>query len=146
MQDPEFNAKYKNKIQVYLHKGYLRKLTKEEAEQRPPHTHYIPHFGQVNPNQPENLRLIMEAEANSGGISLSEKLPTGPDLIRPLIAVLWNFRVHKVALTGDADTTRAPDNYTMKVLIFGATLSPSSSTYIKNRNADDFIEHYPDAF
>lgn len=45
MRAPEFCAKYKCKIQKYLQKRYLRKLTIDEVAQRPPHTRYIPHFG-----------------------------------------------------------------------------------------------------
>ncbi len=167
MKDPIFKNKYLDKIQEYLQKGYLRKLTQEEVTRRPPHTKYIPHFGQVNPNKPEKFRFIMDAKAKSGGVALNDKLLKGPDLIRPLAAVLWNFRVHQIALTGDiadmfhrvrirkedtcsqrilwrdGDPNKAADHYEMEVMIFGATSSPSSAIYIKNKNAEDWKDKYP---
>nr|XP_034840862.1 uncharacterized protein LOC117996834 [Maniola hyperantus] len=44
---------------------------------------------------------------------------------------------------GHRDTP--PKEYRMNTVIFGATSSPSTAIFVKNRNAEDFKERYPDA-
>ncbi|UYV84570.1 hypothetical protein LAZ67_X002651, partial [Cordylochernes scorpioides] len=152
-------AAYKAKFDEYLEKGYIRKLDSIEVTKGSERTWYIPHFGVTNPNKPGKLRLVFDAAARSNGVSLIEALSKGPDLICPLTSVLWNFRVHNIALTGDItdmfhrvrvikedqcsqrflwrnmNTSIEPDHYEMQVLIFGATSSPCSAIHVKNENA-----------
>lgn len=41
------------------------------------------------------------------------------------------------------DRNREPDEYRMRVLLFGATSSPSTAIYVKNINASKFAPIYP---
>ncbi|UYV67005.1 hypothetical protein LAZ67_4003633 [Cordylochernes scorpioides] len=158
-KDPLLLAAYKAKFDEYLEKGYIRKLDSIEVTKGSERTWYIPHFGVTNPNKQGRLRLVFNAAARSNGVSLNEALSKGPDLIRPLTSVLWNFRVHNIALTGDTtdmfhrvrvikeeqctqrfllrnmNTSIEPDHYEMQVWIFGATSSPCSAIHVKNENA-----------
>ncbi|UYV84663.1 hypothetical protein LAZ67_X003011 [Cordylochernes scorpioides] len=85
-------AAYKAKFDEYLEKGYIRKLDSIEVTKGSERMWYIPHFGVTNPNKPGKLRLVFDAAARSNGVSLNEALSKGPDLIRPLTSVLWNFQ------------------------------------------------------
>ncbi|UYV64927.1 hypothetical protein LAZ67_3002467 [Cordylochernes scorpioides] len=158
-KDPLLLAAYKAKFDEYLEKGYIRKLDSIEVTKGSERMWYISHFGVTNPNKTGKLRLVFDAAARSNGVSLNEALSKGPDLIRPLTSVLWNFRVHNIALTGDItdmfhrvrvikeeqcshrflwrnmNTSIEPDHYEMQVLIFMATSSPCSAIHVKNENA-----------
>ncbi|XP_055548592.1 uncharacterized protein LOC129732102 [Wyeomyia smithii] len=92
----------------------------------------------------------------------------GPDLIVPLSTVLYGFRERRVALGGDLqemfhqdkirledrnsqrflmrdDPSQTPRIFIMDVATFGSTSSPCSVQYIKNLNAQEFIDRYPRA-
>ncbi|CAG7831974.1 unnamed protein product, partial [Allacma fusca] len=45
----------------------------------------------------------------------------------------------------EMDRKRAPDEYVMSRMIFGSVSSPCSAQYVKNRNAQDFSQEFPDA-
>ncbi|UYV77149.1 hypothetical protein LAZ67_14003446 [Cordylochernes scorpioides] len=90
-KDPLLLAAYKAKFDEYLEKGYIRKLDSIEVTKGSERPWYIPHFGVTNPNKPGKLRLVFDAAARLNGVSLNEALSKGPDLIRPLTSVLWNF-------------------------------------------------------
>ncbi|CAL8128201.1 unnamed protein product [Orchesella dallaii] len=168
-RDKLFHAAYMNKIDEYRDKGFIRKLSVGEASSENERTFYIPHFGVTNPNKPGKFRLVFDAAAKSKGVSLNDCLLTGPDLLRSLTSVLWNFRRHRIVISGDiedmfhrviiqekdrcsqrflwrdGDSSKAPDIYEMLVMIFGATSSPSSAIFVKNKNAQQYLTEYPDA-
>ncbi len=168
-RDPDFALVYNKKIEEYLEKGYLRKLSEQEAAMKSPRTFYLPHFGVVNPNKPGKFRLVFDAAAKTSGICFNDRMLTGPDLLRPLQAVLWNFRRHPVVLCGDiedmfhrvyirdedrcaqrilwkgCDDKHEIQPYEMMAMTFGSTCSPSCAIYVKDRNADLFAERYPHA-
>ncbi|UYV81388.1 hypothetical protein LAZ67_20001017 [Cordylochernes scorpioides] len=98
-------AAYKAKCDEYQEKEYIRKLDSIEVTKGSERTWYIPHFGITNPNKPGKLCLVFDAAARSNGVSLNKALSKGPDLIRPLTSVLWNFRVHNITRNGNITTT-----------------------------------------
>lgn len=66
-----------------------------------PRTWYLPHFSVLNPLKPGKLRLVFDAAARVEGVSLNSRLLKGPQQYRPLPAVLFNFRMRKVAVCAD---------------------------------------------
>ncbi len=169
-RDPVFGEMYHKKMDEYIQKDYIRELSPSEVQVKTDKTLYIPHFGVFNVHKPGKLRLVFDAACKNGGVSLNENLLTGPDLIRLLPTVLMNFRIHNYAINGDIEDMfhrvavcqRDQDSqrfvwrdlraekpiikdYAMKVLIFGACSSPSSAIFVKNKNADDFLQTYPEA-
>ncbi|XP_073831631.1 uncharacterized protein [Musca autumnalis] len=167
-KNPEFGAGYKRIIQDYVNKGYVRKLTSSEISICSPRTWYLPHFGVLNPLKPGKLRLVFDAAAKVEGVSLNSKVLKGPQQYRPLPAVLFNFRMGKVAVCADikemfhqiiiAEDDRCsqrflwreneccpPDVYEMTVMTFGAACSPCIAQYVKETNALEFRERYPRA-
>ena len=143
--DPEMLQKSMAVIEGYIHKGYARKLSPEEARTIGPRTWYLPIHPVTNPNKPGKVRLVNDAAAQYHGTSLNKSLITGPDLLNSLIGVLLRFRVGPVAISADveemflrirtteedSDSLRflwkddfhnndSPDTYKMLVHIFGA--------------------------
>ncbi|GBP87037.1 hypothetical protein EVAR_65512_1 [Eumeta japonica] len=114
-------------------------------------------------------REVHDAAARARGTSLNENLPTGPDLLQSLPAVLMRFRQHRVAVAADIkkmflqieiaeedrDALRflwrsdrregQPTEYRMTRVIFGAASSPCTAIYVKNANAEKHRESFPAA-
>lgn len=110
---------------------------------------YIPHHGIYHPQKPDKLCVFFDCTAKYCGTSLNEHLLSGPDMINNLTGILLRFRQHPVALLcdiekmfhqfhvkeedrnyfrflwwKDGDTTTQPQEYRMKVHLFGAVSSP----------------------
>ena len=161
---------YVEKIADYERKGYVRKLSAEEASKEGPRTWYLPHFVAYHPNKPGKPRLVFDAAARSHGVSLNDNLLQGPDFVSPLATILFKFRQRKYAVTADitemflqvrireedrasqrflwrgSDRERSPDTYQLNVMFFGAASSPTTAQYIKNRNAKEFQVEKPEAY
>ncbi|CAG9813428.1 unnamed protein product [Phaedon cochleariae] len=161
LRDKTYFEQYCNKINNYLEKGYIRKLSREEAAVENSRTWYLPHFGVVNPNKPKKFRLVFDAAARSHGTSLNENLLQGPDFLNFLPGVLMRFRRFEFAFCGDiaemfhqvkirADDRcsqrflwrdgiqkNTADIYEMQVMIFGAACSPCSAQFVVNLNVKE---------
>ncbi|XP_058827379.1 uncharacterized protein LOC131687319 [Topomyia yanbarensis] len=167
-KSPALAEAMRNKIHEYLQKGYIRKLTPAEVSVKHPRTWYLPIFPVFNPNKPGKLRIVWDAAASVRGVSLNSVLMTGPDQLTSLASVLLRFREHRVAVGGDVremfhqvlvkdedqysqrflwrnTESDEPDVYVMQVMTFGASCSPSCAQYVKNHNALQFSERFPDA-
>jgi hypothetical protein len=148
-----------DKMEEYIQKGFLVKLTENDKKTEPKKTFYLPHFLVQKPHKPGKFRLVFDAAAKAHGVSLNDKLLTCPDLLNPLPSVLMRFRQRKVAFSADIrdmfhqvrvrpedhcsqrlfwrgmDRLSPPIVYEMKVLIFGAASSPTSALYVTHFNA-----------
>ena len=102
-RDEELAKKYCAIIKDYVDKGYARKLTPEEASAPTPKPWFLPHHPVRNPNKPDKVRIVMDAAARCDGVSLNDKLHTGPDLLNGLVGVLLRFREQRVGLTVDIE-------------------------------------------
>ncbi|XP_063386428.1 uncharacterized protein LOC134672453 [Cydia fagiglandana] len=166
IKDPCYAERYRRNIHDMLSKEYAEQCSSRPASGRP--VWYLPHFGVINPNKPNKLRTVHDAAAKSHGVSLNSLLLTGPDLLQPLLGVLMRFREGAVALNADIremfpqikiiekdrdaqrflwrDTPGEPiRTYRMSSMIFGAASSPFTAIHIKNKNALEWQETYPDA-
>ncbi|XP_043063902.1 uncharacterized protein LOC122320026 [Drosophila ficusphila] len=168
-KNPEYGKKYNETLDSYIQKGYLKKINLEEKNIITPLTYYLPHFGVLNSNKPDKLRIVFDAASKSHGYCLNDFLLPGPDLYSQLSSVLMNFREHKIAFVGDIkemflqikvqETDRCaqrilwrgsnrhsePDVYEIQVLFFGAKCSPSIAQQVRNRNAFEFKNDYGQA-
>lgn len=165
-KDAQLKRKYNEQIGSLIEKGYAERAPTNSKKGR---TWYLPHFPVLNPMKPDKVRIVLDAAAKTKGQSLNDHLLTGPDLLQSLPGVLMRFREHKVAVTADIaemflrvgirkedrDALRylwrgeqrdgPPDEYRMKSLIFGATSSPTTAIFVKNRNAEKYRSQYPAA-
>ena len=123
---------------------------------------YLPHHPVINPQKPGKVRVVFDCAAKYKNTSLNDQLLQGPDLTNKLIGVLLRFRQERIALTSDveamfhqvrvdpkdcnalrflwwpdADFTKPPEEYQMQVHLFGATSSPSCSSYALKKTAHD---------
>src|SRR5277367_3817351 len=169
-RDPELSREYCAKIEEYLQKGYTRKLTPREKINTAGPVWYLPHVPTYNKNKPEKkMRVIFDAAAKSHGYCLNDYLLQGPDLLRPLHQILFGFRQKDVGISADikemfpqvkiiekdaraqrflwrgTDRNKDPDVYEMTSMIFGATCSPYLAQRVKNLNAEEHKDQYPEA-
>ncbi|XP_058827235.1 uncharacterized protein LOC131687200 [Topomyia yanbarensis] len=157
------------KINDYQRSGYIRKLSDQERDHRPDRVWYLPIFPITNPNKPGKIRIVWDAAATVRGVSLNSVLLKGPDQLTSLADILYQFRLYRIAISGDiremfhqvrireqdqhcqrflwrnGDNKREPDTFVMKVMTFGACCSPSSAQYVKNVNAQRFSGQFPRA-
>ncbi|XP_061719997.1 uncharacterized protein LOC133527124 [Cydia pomonella] len=166
IKDPCYAERYRRNIHDMLSKEYAEQCSSGPASGRP--VWYLPHFGVINPNKPNKLRTVHDAAAKSHGVSLNSLLLTGPDLLQPLLGILMRFREGAVALNADIremfpqikiiekdrdaqrflwrDTPGEPiRTFRMSSMIFGAASSPFTAIHIKNKNALEWQETYPEA-
>ncbi|XP_062557391.1 uncharacterized protein LOC134222264 [Armigeres subalbatus] len=168
-RDPLLKENIHRQISEYQEKGYAHRATKSELLKADPRRiWYLPLGAVCNPKKPGKTRLIWDAAAKVDGVCLNSALLPGPDLLVPLPSVQFRFRQYPVAVSGDiremfhqarvierdrpAQSFLFRDNpkdeptvFIMDVLTFGATSSPSSAQFVKNRNADEFADRYPRA-
>lgn len=167
-KNPDLALNLQNQIKDYVIKGYARRMTDDELQRKNPRKWYLPIFAVSNPNKPSKIRLVWDAAAKVNGVSLNSMLLKGPDLLCSLPEILYRFRERLVAIAGDItemyhqvsiirddqDSQRflwrdspseKPSVYAMNVMTFGASCSPCAAHYVKNINAEKFINECPRA-
>ena len=167
-RDPELARLYKSGIEAYVNKGYARRLQDEEVWKTTDTTWYLPHFGVSSSSKPGKIRIVFDAAARVGGVSLNSELLTGPDLNQRLTKVLYQFREFKVAVTADIremfpqikmrpsdqdsqrfmwrdEVSGQIATYVMTSMVFGMRCSPCSAQFVKNLNAENHKDVYPEA-
>ncbi|XP_044573977.1 uncharacterized protein LOC123258165 [Drosophila ananassae] len=168
-RDGQFAQEYSRIVNDYVDKGYARRLERQEIGSESDRTWYLPHFGVENPNKPGKIRLVFDAAARVGGVSLNSALSKGPQHYKALASILFHFRegavgvcsdikemFHQVLirpedrcaqrfLWRDGNDQRDPDVYEMCVMTFGAACSPSAAHHGKPVNAKRFLDSDPRA-
>ncbi|XP_053686297.1 uncharacterized protein LOC128735839 [Sabethes cyaneus] len=168
-KDPELHRNVHQQIRDYVIKGYAHKATAEElAEPNRAKVWYLPLNVVLNPRKPGKVRLVWDAASTVNGVSLNSELLSGPDMLQSLPTVINRFRERRIAFGGDiqemyhqirirsedkpaqrflfrACPTDEPEVYVMDVATFGSTCSPCSAQFIKNLNASEFAEEFPEA-
>lgn len=156
-------VEYTKQIENLIKNGHAEKV---ETTPTSPRSWYLPHFSVVHP-QKGKIRVVFDAAARSGGKCLNDALLAGPDLLQSLFGVLIRFREGRIAVVADIkemflqikviekdrdslrflwrgeDRTKAPQEYRMTSLIFGAASSPCIAIHVKNRNAENHGNQYP---
>lgn len=165
---PEVATAYSEIIEKYLEKGYVRKIGL--CEEQPTIKWYLPHFAVVRTDRvTTKTRVVFDASAKSGGISLNDIIYQGPKLQRELFDVLLRFRRYRVALVcdiaemylriqlcpedrschrflwRDLDTGRRPIEYEFSRLVFGINASPFLAQFVSQHHARLFEQNYPRA-
>ena len=117
---------------------------------------YLPHHPVLK--KPGKTRVVFDCTAKYRGTSLNDQLLTGPDLTNTIVGVLMRLCEEQVALLADiecmfhqvrvppdnqdafrllwwpgGDLNQQPVDYRMKVHLFGATSSPSSTSHWKGQ-------------
>ncbi|XP_072933031.1 uncharacterized protein [Epargyreus clarus] len=164
--EPTFKKEYSAQVANLLKKGYAEAC--DGNEERSNVKWYLPHFAVVNINKPNKIRMVFDAAAKINGVSLNDYLLEGPDLLASLIKILFGFREKKIAVTADIEemflrvkirsedqpaqmflwrdeSSEAPRKYKMTSMIFGASSSPYLAHSVRNKNAADYEEGYPEA-
>ena len=128
---------------------------------------YLPHHPVINENKPDKVRIVFDCSSKFKGMSLNDQVLKGPDLMNNLVGVLLRFRDKPVALLSDIeamfhqvrvqpddcdalrylwwpgnDMTLEPKEYRMVVHLFGGVWSPSCTSYVLLRTADDNRENF----
>lgn len=167
--NPELFRNVHQQVRDYVAKGYAHKATEEDlSESNRGKIWYLPLNVVLNPRKPGKVRLVWDAAATVNGISLNSELLSGPDLLQSLPAVINSFRERRIAFGADiqemyhqirirsedksaqrflfrSKPTDEPEVYVMDVATFGATCSPCSAQFIKNLNAAEYAEEFPEA-
>ncbi|XP_062542531.1 uncharacterized protein LOC134210506 [Armigeres subalbatus] len=168
-KDTELANVLNEKIVEYISKNYIRELTPEELSEKRERVWYLPIFPVYNPNKPGKVRIVWDAAATAYGTSLNSALLTGPDQLTSLVGILYQFREHRVGVCADIREMfhqvrivpedqhcqrflwrsivehGEPRTYVMQVMTFGASCSPAIAQFVKNSNADRYVDEYPEA-
>ena len=165
------NAKYAADYRAFmadvLEKGEAEPVTNEGPVGR---VNYIPHHGVYHPKRPNKFRVVFDCSARQQGVSLNDCLLKGPELNNPLVGVLCRFRKHPVAFVGDIERMfhqffvrpedrdllrflwwedgnidSRPQEYRMRVHLFGAASSPACAIYGLKYIANKYDAEYPQA-
>lgn len=151
LKDERYKEHYVRFMEEVIEKGDAEEVHDEGKDGE---KWYIPHHGVYHPKKPDKLRVVFDCSAKYQGTNLNDYLLQGPDLMNKLTGVLVRFRQHPVALMCDVekmfhqfhveeadrnylrflwwkngDLTLHPQEYRMKVHLFGATSSPGCANY-----------------
>ena len=160
LRKPVVYDHYVQCINKMLASGYAEKAP--AAENNDVKFWYIPHHGVYHPMKPGKIRVVFDCSARYHGFSLNDNLLQGPDLTNSLLGVICRFRLEEVAIMGDirsmfhqieiperdrdllrflwweeGNLNNEPQDYRMKVYIFGATCSPSVANFALRKTAED---------
>jgi len=84
-------------IQGYLQKKYIEEVPKEEHGKG----WYLPFFEVVNREKSTPIRLVFDAKAKYGTVSLNNQIKTTPNRLNDLVLTLMRLRRYQYAITGD---------------------------------------------
>ena len=155
------HEKYRDFMDDLLKKDYARKVNCQDIG--PLGTHwYLPHHPVFHPKKPDKVRVVFDCSAKHLGTSLNDQLLQGPDLTNSLVGVLSRFREEQIALMADVEAMfhqvrvrpsdcdalrflwwpdgnldNEPQEYQMRVHLFGGASSPSCANFALKKTAQD---------
>ena len=99
LKKPKLATQYCEGMQSNIDKGYLKKVTHWNVEDR---AWYLPHFPVVREDkETTKVRIVFDSAAKCRGVSLNDQMDAGPKLQRDIFDILVKFRHGLVALMGD---------------------------------------------
>ena len=87
---------YREAINGYINEGHPTNLTEKESEISSNITSYIPHDFVLNPDKPDEVKLVYDASVKYQNVCLNDELLKGPDLLNNLVPILIKFRKREV--------------------------------------------------
>ncbi|XP_063964979.1 uncharacterized protein LOC135156433 [Lytechinus pictus] len=160
-QNDEYRKKYTKVMETLLEKGYAEPAPDHKTDGK---VWYIPHHGVVQPNK---LRVVFDCSAKYKGESLNSHLLTGPDLTNKLVGVLCRFRLDHIAFMcdiqemfhqfrvnledrdylrflwwKDGNYDEVPNEFRMKVHLFGAASSRGCANFGLRQTASDHAAEF----
>jgi len=169
MKNPLHHEAFNNNVKDLIAQNFLREANDQDMKGNWPNVWYLPMSLVINENKhPPKMRNVYDASAVYKGTSLNANLLKGPDLLINIITPLIQMRMNKIAFTADVkamfnmvkicprdqqcqrvlfrESCDLPmKTYISTVMLFGPTSSPFTSQYVKNKNAEKWIDKYPDA-
>ncbi|XP_038106443.1 uncharacterized protein LOC119766116 [Culex quinquefasciatus] len=151
-KDPELKSSVERQIREYLDNKYIHEVTPDEMKSADPNKVWHLPLGAVrNPKKPGKIRLVWDAAAKVGNVSLNSMLLKGPDQLKPLASVL---RERPVAVCGDLKQMfhqfriRQDDVQSQRFLYRdnpSGEVKTFAMDYIKNLNATEHAAEFPEA-
>lgn len=163
----EEHQEYANFMEELVEKGYAEKIPDSELARNDGRVWYIPHHSIKHPRKPDKVRIVFNCPVVYKGYSLNSELLQGPDLTNRLYGVLLRWRQEPVAITGDIESMfyqvrvnpddcdmlrylwwpggnldMEPEEYRMRVHLFGAVSSPGCANYALRKTAQDNAAKY----
>ncbi|XP_046466690.1 uncharacterized protein [Neodiprion pinetum] len=99
-KDAHFKQQYTEVIEEYRNLGHITRIQSNDEE-----GFYLPHHAVIKEtSQTTKVRVVFDGSAKSTtGISLNERLMTGPTIQYDLLTLILRFRLHNYVLTGDIE-------------------------------------------
>lgn len=167
LRNGEYADDYRNFVKTMQENGFVERVPAEDSSQSDNYcnTWYLIHHG-VYHKQKKKIRVVFDCSRKYHGTSLNNRLLQGPDLSNNLLGVLLRFRKHRIGMTADIekmfyqvrvpeqqrdllrflwfendDFDADPQEYRLKVHVFGAISSPSIANYALRQAVET---HAPD--
>ena len=81
-RNPNLHNDYNKFMEDIIYKGYARKVPHEQLIREDGRLWCIPHHAVYHPQKPEKVRVVFDCSSRSQGISLNDKLLSGPEISR----------------------------------------------------------------
>ena len=99
-KDPEFFNSYTKQIEELILKGYAKRSSSNSIKGK---IWYLPYHGVKHASKPEKVRIVFDCSSIYAGISLKNKLLSGPDLTNQFAGVLIKCRTKEVAFMSEIE-------------------------------------------
>ncbi|KAL7828584.1 hypothetical protein SRHO_G00322180 [Serrasalmus rhombeus] len=157
---------YKQFMDKMLEQDYAEKIPLDQLHVVEGKIWYVPRHG-VYHRRKGTLCVVFDCTSSFQNTSLNKELLQGPDLTNNLLGVLMRFRQGHIALMADiqamfhqvrvhrkhvdflrflwwpdGDFEKQPEDYRMKVHLFGAISSPSCANFALQKTAQDNQHNY----
>ena len=162
IKDERLHKNYTSFMEDLVKKGHAQKVPEEKVDCKAAPGWYLPHHPVTHPRKPDKTRVVFDCAAKHGTASLNNSLMQGPDLTNSLVGVLTRFRENSIAVMGDVEAmfyqvhvtsedsdylrylwwpggelNKEPEEYQMKVHLFGGVSSPSCASFALRKTAED---------